>query len=91
MNEISLRVRVRRLIIGAIAMLFFAIVFLPALTRSCDKLEYMAQVLEEDNIDPSRYYYTDIEAVGDANHEISNTLRYMPHGPGPVPGMAQGQ
>lgn len=85
MQKQSLGKRLGKFFVGIVALLLFSNVFLPALTRSCDKLEHMAQVLEEDNIDPSRYYYTDIEAVGDANHELSNTMRFMPKGPGPVP------
>jgi hypothetical protein len=84
LTQPSLAIRIRKLVIGIVALLLFSNVFLPALTRSCDKLEYMANALEEQNIDPSRYYYTDIEAVGDANHEVSNTLRFMPHGQGPL-------
>jgi len=57
-------------------MLLFANILLPALTRSCEPLQRMARVVEESGIDPSRYFYTDVEAVGEAVHTIDNSLRF---------------
>jgi len=74
--------RMKRFALGIGALLLFSNVLLPALTRSCDKLEYMATVLEENQIDASAYYYSDLEVVSDANRETSNTIRFMPTGPG---------
>ncbi len=91
MNKASFSIRVRRLLLGLVAMVVFSNVLLPALTRSCDKLEYMATVLDERDIDPSRYYYTDIEAVSEANQNISDTLRFTPTGPARSTGQETGQ
>ncbi|GFM36777.1 hypothetical protein [Desulfovibrio psychrotolerans] len=82
MNTPTRAARMKRFVLGIGALLLFSNVLLPALTRSCDKLEYMAAVLDDNQIDASAYYYSDLEVVSDANRETSNTIRFMPTGPG---------
>lgn len=72
-----------RLTLAVSCVLVFSNVILPALTRSCDRLSRMAAALEDSGIDPSRYYYTDVPAVGDAIHNIDNALRFAPTGQQP--------
>ena len=78
MTDVTLTLgrRLCRLALAMGGLLLFATVLLPALTRSCEPLQRMAQVIEDSGIDPSRYYYTDVEAVGDAVHTIENSLRF---------------
>ena len=78
MTDVKLSVRLFRLALAVGCALAFSNVLLPALTRSCDRLERMAAALEDNGIDPSRYYYTDVPAVGDAIHTIDNSLRFAP-------------
>lgn len=76
MKDMTLGRRMSRLALALGGLLLFAQVLLPALTRSCEPLQRMAQVIEDNDIDPSRYYYTDVEAVGEAVHTIDNSLRF---------------
>lgn len=78
MTDITLGRRLFRLALALGGLLLFANILLPALTRSCEPLQRMAQVVEDNDIDPSRYYYTDVEAVGEAVHTIDNSLRFAP-------------
>ena len=78
MADVKLSVRLCRLAVAIGCALLFSNVMLPALTRSCDRLERMAAVIEDSGIDPSRYYYTDVAAVGEAIHAIDNSLRFAP-------------
>ncbi|MFZ5766781.1 MAG: hypothetical protein ACOY4H_14480 [Thermodesulfobacteriota bacterium] len=58
---------------------------LPLLTRSCDILERMSLNLEENDIDPTRYYYTDVEQVKESELYLRTALakhgeiRQQPH------------
>jgi len=81
MSQQSLTVRFGKLLLGISAIVLFSTVLLPSLTRSCDKLAQLSAMLEEKEIDPSRYYYSDVDKVGDASQEMSNTMRFMPMGP----------
>ena len=48
--------------------------FLPFLTRSFSVLDNMAHSLEENGIDPSRYYYTDVEQVKEGEFYLRGVL-----------------
>ena len=48
--------------------------FLPFLTRSFSVLDNMAHSLEENGIDPSRYYYTDVEQVKEGELYLRGVL-----------------
>ena len=49
--------------------------FLPFLTRSVDILDAMARHLDETGIDPSRYYYTDVEQVAESERYLREVLK----------------
>lgn len=59
--------------------LFFVYVFLPYMTRSVDVLDKMSQYLDDNGIDPSRYYYTDVEQVKEAENYLSTVLEGDEH------------
>lgn len=52
----------------------FVYVFLPYLTRSFGVLNRMSQYLDDNGIDPSRYYYTDVEQVQEAEQYLDSVL-----------------
>lgn len=54
--------------------LFFFQVFLPFLTRHVPTLKKMSEILDENAIDPSRYYYTDVDQVKEAEQYIRSVL-----------------
>jgi len=85
MTDVTLGRRLYRLVLAIGGLLLFANILLPALTRSCEPLQRMAQVVEDSGIDPSRYYYTDVEAVGEAVHTIDNSLRFPAQASPPTP------
>lgn len=72
-NE-SLAQRLRNFGIATGTALLFVYVFLPFLTRSCDVLNRMSHYLDENGIDPSRYYYTDVEQVQEAENYLESVL-----------------
>lgn len=72
MTEKSLPVRLKNFTLGLGAALAFVYLFLPLLTHSCGILDRMSVYLDKNGIDPSRYYYTDVEQV----REGENYLRF---------------
>lgn len=54
--------------------LLFVYGFLPLLTSSFDILSTMSEYLDENGIDPTRYYYTDVEQVAEAEHYLQSVL-----------------
>jgi hypothetical protein len=54
--------------------LLFVYVFLPFLTGSFAILSSMSAYLEENGIDPTRYYYTDVEQVIEAEQYLDSVL-----------------
>ncbi len=54
--------------------LLFVYVFLPFLTDSFAILSSMSAYLEENGIDPTRYYYTDVEQVKEAEQYLDSVL-----------------
>ena len=73
-NSLSLQQRVRQFIIILGALLFFVYGFLPLLTNSFEVLGRMSQYLDENGIDPTRYYYTDVEQVKEAEQYLDSVL-----------------
>ena len=66
--------RVSRFLLACGGIEVFFYVFLPWLTRSLPPLQQMAHHLEETGIDPSRYYYTDVEQVSEAEAYLRERL-----------------
>jgi hypothetical protein len=75
MSEKPLSVRLRNFVLALGATLLFIYVFLPFLTRSVDILDAMARHLDETGIDPSRYYYTDVEQVAESERYLREVLK----------------
>jgi hypothetical protein len=55
--------------------LVFVYVFLPLLTNSFGILHRMSVYLDRNGIDPSRYYYTDVEQVQEGEDYLRMVLR----------------
>jgi hypothetical protein len=54
--------------------LLFVYGFLPFLTNSFPILSRMSSYLDDNGIDPSRYYYTDVEQVKEAELYLETVL-----------------
>lgn len=54
--------------------LLFIYGFLPAMTGAVPVLARMAGYLDQNGIDPTRYYYTDVEQVQEGEHHIATAL-----------------
>lgn len=54
--------------------LTFVYILLPMLTGSCSLLQRMSSFLDESGIDPSRYYYTDVEQVKESEEYLRTIL-----------------
>lgn len=63
MTEKSLPVRLKNFVLVLGTALVFVYIFLPFLTNSFGVLNRMSVYLDENGIDPTRYYYTDVEQV----------------------------
>jgi len=63
MIEKSLPVRLKNFVLVLGTALVFVYIFLPFLTSSCGILNRMSMYLDQNGIDPTRYYYTDVEQV----------------------------
>lgn len=70
----SLPHRLRNFTVALGVALLFVYVFLPFLTRSSDILSRMSEYLDESGIDPSRYYYTDVDQVKEAERYLESVL-----------------
>lgn len=70
----SLPLRLRNFILSLGALLLFVYGFLPFLTHSFEVLSRMSQYLDENGIDPTRYYYTDVEQVKEAEEYLDSVL-----------------
>lgn len=66
--------RLRNLVVSLAAALLFVFVFLPYLTSSFGPLRRMSAYLDENGIDPSRYFYTDVEQVVEAEQYLESVL-----------------
>lgn len=71
---LSARQRLFRLTATVAGTLFFFCLVLPALNRSVPILGKMASDLAENGIDPTRYYYTDVEQVKEGERYLSRAL-----------------
>jgi hypothetical protein len=74
MNEKSLPERLRNFVLATGATLAFVYVFLPLLTSSCGILHRMSVYLDNNGIDPTRYYYTDVEQVKEGEEYLRFAL-----------------
>jgi hypothetical protein len=75
MNEkLPLCVRLRNFALATGATLAFVYVFLPLLTNSCGILHRMSVYLDNNGIDPTRYYYTDVEQVQEGEDYLRMAL-----------------
>lgn len=74
MFEKSLLVRLKNFVLALGTSLVIVYVFLPFLTRSCGALITMARHLDQTGIDPSRYYYTDVEQVDEGERYLRGAL-----------------
>ncbi|MFV0422304.1 hypothetical protein [Oleidesulfovibrio sp.] len=74
MTEKSFAQGLRQLIFCLAAALLFVYGFLPLLTDSVPILGRMSHYLNENGIDPTRYYFTDIEAVTDAENHMEEVM-----------------
>lgn len=70
----SLPLRLRNFVVILSGALIFVYVLLPLLTNSVGVLSSMASYLDENGIDPSRYYYTDVEQVFESVHYLNTAL-----------------
>ncbi len=52
---------------------------LPALTRSSESIQTLANFIDFSGIDTGRYYYTDVEVVTQADIGIRSTFEYYAH------------
>jgi hypothetical protein len=74
MNEKSLPVRLKNFVLALGATFAFVYLFLPLLTSSCDILNRMSVYLDANGIDPTRYYYTDVEQVKEGEEYLRSVL-----------------
>ena len=66
--------RIRNFFLALCGIMLFVFGFLPFLTRSVPLLQNMADCIEENEIDPSRYFYTDVEQVHEAERYLEEVL-----------------
>ena len=74
MNEKSLPVRLKNFVLATGTALAFVYLFLPLLTNSCGVLHRMSVYLDNNGIDPTRYYYTDVEQVKEGEEYLRFAL-----------------
>jgi hypothetical protein len=73
-KEPSMLHRLKDFVTSLSVCLLFVYVFLPYLTESVGILNKMSHYLESNGIDPSRYYYTDVEQVREAENYLETVL-----------------
>ena len=73
-NEISIMRKIGNFCASLGACLMFIYVFLPFMTRSVDILDRMSHYLDNNGIDPTRYYYTDVAQVKEAENYLETTF-----------------
>ncbi|PKN42389.1 MAG: hypothetical protein CVU60_06800 [Deltaproteobacteria bacterium HGW-Deltaproteobacteria-18] len=74
MSEKSLPERLRNFALALGTALAFVYLFLPLLTSSCGTLHRMSVYLDNNGIDPTRYYYTDVEQVKEGEEYLRMAL-----------------
>lgn len=72
-KSLSLRLRNFTLVLGLA--LLFVYGALPLLTRSFAPLQRMSESLESTGIDPTRWYFTDVEQVKESERHLNMVLR----------------
>jgi hypothetical protein len=75
MNEICRSQKYSKFVASLGACLLFVYVFLPFLTKSVGVLNRMSEYLEDNGIDPTRYYYTDVSQVKEAENYLETVLK----------------
>ncbi len=75
MNRQSLPVRLRNFVLALGTALAFVYLFLPFLTNSVGVLHRMSLYLADNGIDPTRYYYTDVEQVKEGENYLYEVLK----------------
>lgn len=73
-KEMSMLQKIGKLAASLSVCLIFVYVFLPYLTESVGILNRMSQYLENNGIDPTRYYYTDVVQVEEAENYLDIVL-----------------
>ena len=73
-KETSMLQKIRNFAASLSVCLVFVYVFLPYLTESVGILNRMSQYLESNGIDPTRYYYTDVAQVKEAENYLEKVL-----------------
>lgn len=74
MTEQSFPIRLRNFVLATGVALAFVYLFLPMLTNSFGILHRMSVYLDNNGIDPTRYYYTDVEQVKEAENYLRIAL-----------------
>lgn len=75
MNQKSLAARLKNFVLALGSTLAFIYLFLPMLTNSVGVLHRMSLYLADNGIDPTRYYYTDVEQVKEGENYLYEVLR----------------
>jgi hypothetical protein len=70
----SLPLRLRNFFLTLACGLFFFYVLLPFVNDTIPVLRQTSSLLEEHDIDPSRYYYTDVEQVAEGEAYLRSVL-----------------
>jgi len=70
MHSKSFLIRLRNFVLTLGSLMVFIYVLLPMLTDACPILHRMSVYLENNGIDPTRYYYTDVEQVKESERYI---------------------
>ncbi|WP_319583980.1 hypothetical protein [uncultured Pseudodesulfovibrio sp.] len=87
MENRSLTQRILALVSVCAAIWVFTYVAGPMLVNASQDFRTLGDFIVRENIDTGMFYYTDLEIVGHADHNARSTIEYMPHGPGPLPGV----
>lgn len=74
-NQQPLHKRLLQFFLASAITLTFVYGILPAITASVPILSKMHTNLVQNDIDPSRYYYTDVEQVAEGEHYIETAIR----------------
>ncbi len=74
MNEKCRSQKYTKFIVSLSTCLVFVYVFLPFMTKSIGVLNSMSEYLEDNGIDPTRYYYTDVSQVKEAENYLETVL-----------------
>nr|WP_321464601.1 hypothetical protein [uncultured Desulfobulbus sp.] len=76
MNPKSFPIRLRNFVLTLGSLMVFIYVLLPMLTDACPILHRMSVYLDNNGIDPTRYYYTDVEQVKESERYIRAAINF---------------